>query len=354
MHKAALILLVWLTLTLGGGASALTFKSDGSVVQNDGTVVNSSDKPAEVPDLSNYEEFRVIDFDVAGKKYSTHTAFSQGRTVFGFKAKGVLVYQAEFCEWQSIIRNSKTKTGSFEAKCPSGAKVDGEFTFLGNHSGSYGAGIDNSGQKVSYSLKGRGSSSKAKVRKFFEQTRSVEADRKAQVVKNSSIKSKKRRFPYLDDSDVCALSVTRTSSGPVWSIEASEMVEEAKWRGLTCGVVGSDPAQVASAPSITQPSQISGLSNKTICSAAKAGGRWETKPNYLAHVKEAKRRGLSCGVAGSAPAKGDTNSPKNAELIAAQKRAAELEKQLALLQAKEEINQRQIASDNQAPLIAII
>ena len=122
MYIAFLTLLVGLMLSLASGASALTFKSDGSVVQNDGTVVNSSDRTAEVPDLSKYDEFRVIDFDVAGKKYSTHTAYSQGRTLFGFKAKGVLVYQAEFCEWQSIIRNSKTKTGSFDAKCPSGPR----------------------------------------------------------------------------------------------------------------------------------------------------------------------------------------------------------------------------------------
>ena len=38
MHKAALTLLVGLMLSLGGGASALTFKSDGSVVQKSGKV----------------------------------------------------------------------------------------------------------------------------------------------------------------------------------------------------------------------------------------------------------------------------------------------------------------------------
>ena len=40
MHRAVLILLVGLMLSLNGGASALTFKSDGSVVQSDGTVVS--------------------------------------------------------------------------------------------------------------------------------------------------------------------------------------------------------------------------------------------------------------------------------------------------------------------------
>ena len=39
MYRAVLTLLVGLMLSLGGGASALTFKSDGTVVQKDGTVV---------------------------------------------------------------------------------------------------------------------------------------------------------------------------------------------------------------------------------------------------------------------------------------------------------------------------
>ena len=53
--------------------------------------------------------------------------------------------------------------------------------------------------------------------------------------------------------------------------------------------------------SITHSSRVSGLSNKTICSAATVG-RWETRPNYLPHVKEAKKRGLRCGVGASASA----------------------------------------------------
>ncbi len=39
MDKAVITLLVGLMLSLGGGASALTFKSDGTVVQDDGTIV---------------------------------------------------------------------------------------------------------------------------------------------------------------------------------------------------------------------------------------------------------------------------------------------------------------------------
>ena len=49
MQRAVLTLLVGLMLLLGGGASALTFKSDGSVVQSDGTVL----KEIKVKDLTN-------------------------------------------------------------------------------------------------------------------------------------------------------------------------------------------------------------------------------------------------------------------------------------------------------------
>ena len=42
MHTVVLTSLLGLMLSLGGGASALTFKSDGSVVQNDGTIVRGA------------------------------------------------------------------------------------------------------------------------------------------------------------------------------------------------------------------------------------------------------------------------------------------------------------------------
>ena len=47
MHKAVLTLLVGLMLSLSGGASALTFKSDGSVVQKDGRLVENTRSVAE-------------------------------------------------------------------------------------------------------------------------------------------------------------------------------------------------------------------------------------------------------------------------------------------------------------------
>ena len=63
MHRAVITLLVGLMLSLGGGASALTFKSDGSVVQKSGKIVQSPEveksKPAkswEPPNLDSIFE----------------------------------------------------------------------------------------------------------------------------------------------------------------------------------------------------------------------------------------------------------------------------------------------------------
>ena len=56
MQRAVLTLLVGLMLSLGGGASALTFKSDGTVVQNDGTVSPNSWSQ---PDLSNKADLTI-------------------------------------------------------------------------------------------------------------------------------------------------------------------------------------------------------------------------------------------------------------------------------------------------------
>ena len=64
---------------------------------------------------------------------------------------------------------------------------------------------------------------------------------------------------------------------------------------------------------------------------------WAKAIGRSPYINEAKRRGLTCSVGQSKPTQIAINSPTNAELEAAQKRAAELEKQLALLQAKKNL-----------------
>jgi hypothetical protein len=99
---------------------------------------------------------------------------------------------------------------------------------------------------------------------------------------------------------------------------------------------------------------------------------WQvTNPNYFQegqkhyavenqkHVKEAKRRGLSCGVSGASATQiassstTPSNTPSSAELTAAQKEAERLRQELAALKAQQEQQQQNISSDKQKPVINI-
>ena len=117
--------------------------------------------------LSSYNEFRKLEFKIGHVKYNSFSAFSQGKNLFGFYAKGILFYEKEICSWNSNITNRKTKTGSFNASCPSGLTVRGKYTYVGNYVGSNGSGIDSKGRKVTYNLSGRGSSSRQEIRNYY-------------------------------------------------------------------------------------------------------------------------------------------------------------------------------------------
>ena len=74
---------------------------------------------------------------------------------------------------------------------------------------------------------------------------------------------------------------------------------------------------------------------------------------------EAKRRGLSCGVGeasnsqiASSPTT-QSKTPTSAELLAAQRKAEELEQQLAALKAEHEQQQQTISNDTNLPTITI-
>ena len=79
----------------------------------------------------------------------------------------------------------------------------------------------------------------------------------------------------------------------------------------------------------------------------------------IAHANEAKRRGLSCGMDVTKSTHTDSVSaitspkPTSAELIASQKEASRLRNELATLKAKQAEVSNKIASDTQVPLITI-
>jgi len=173
------------------------------------------------PDLSKYNEFRLLEYTVGGQTHVSHTAFIQSRTALGFRAKGVLAYRDEICDWQSTIRSNSSNTGFFTATCPSGARVDGKFTFGGNNQGSYGSGKDDAGRTVSYRLQGQGSSSQAKTKTFFETV--VSGGSGHVVTARDEGQQKGGLYANRSDVNVC-------QNVPVSNLARAE----AKRRGLDC------------------------------------------------------------------------------------------------------------------------
>ena len=80
-----------------------------------------------------------------------------------------------------------------------------------------------------------------------------------------------------------------------WSKTHPNYLQEAKRRDLTCGVGEASTTQLASTSS---NNLLTAESDSRICeNALFHDGSWRQKSNW--YVQEAKRRGLSCGVGGT-------------------------------------------------------
>ena len=293
-----------------------------------------------VPNLAEYDEFRLLEYTVGGQTYVSHTAFIQSMTALGFRAKGVLAYRNEVCDWQSTIRSNSTNTGSFTATCPSGTRVDGKFTFVGNKQGSYGSGVDDAGRPVSYRLQGSGSSTRARTKAFFET-----------VVGGSGLAVAARD----DNRKTGGLYANRSDANVCQNVTVSNLARaEANRRGLNCRVQGNRHDGVFAYLSDDKicdyatmvPLKTGGMSVGEAFTAAKSV--WSEATTY---VEEAKRRGLSCGVTGEGVTQiAATANAKSAELIAARNRAQQLEQEVAALKSR----QQALTADAKAPVITII
>jgi hypothetical protein len=339
-------------------------------------------------DLSTYDEFRTLSFIIDGQTYDSHAAYRQGKNLFGFYAKGILFYEGEVCDWDSNITNRTTKTGSFEVRCPSGFSVDGRYTYVGNRQGSYGSGTDSKGRAVSYKLGAEGSSNRALIANF-------------QVNAQSGLFNQPSPELALDNRALCNLATVPSGKGLNWSSYYTQHVNEAKRRGLSCGVgdtglpTQSADIQLSCTPEQKQSSKdlYCGYDNRTLCSMLSySSGKFNKSLTMaavnrglkcaiseLSNVKlcafannfavirtttlldELAVRGLNCGVGGKSPSTQTAldSVPQAkpqvtlAELTAAEKEADRLRKELAALKAQQEQRQQTISSDNQKPVIQI-
>ena len=155
------------------------------------------------------------------------------------------------------------------------------------------------------------------------------------------------KYPHLSDSGLCNFA---TRQGR-WEKQSNYLpyVKEAKRRGLTCGVGESGSIQTTAAKPYKKPwfnEKFKGVNDANLC-ANRWSGYWT----------EALLRGLTCGVdeKGSAQtAAAPKPSVSSAELTAAQKEAQMLREELAALKAEKEQQQTTIEADNQVPLIDIL
>ncbi|MDC1001768.1 caspase family protein [Alphaproteobacteria bacterium] len=157
-------------------------------------------------------------------------------------------------------------------------------------------------------------------------------------------------------------------------------VKEAKKRGLSCGA--GETMRIASS---SQPSALSRLGDVTLCNKAVIEGKWDIRQDFFEYVQEAKRRGLSCGVAEvdktdglsgvmqnlaiakavvedaekkrreKEPKVGDVSGLKatSAALTAAEKEAERLRQRVAALEAEKAKQQQTISNDTKLPTITI-
>ena len=163
------------------------------------------------------------------------------------------------------------------------------------------------------------------------------------------------RFPHLEKSGLCNFA---TRQGR-WETQSTYLpfVKEAKRRGLNCGVGETGSSRIASGDASNENQNLAArLTDSNVCRFAVRLGFWDTRPEYSSYVAQAKRRGLTCGVneSGSVQtAAVPKSSVSSAELTAAQKEAQRLREELAALKANQEEQQRTIAADKQVPLITI-
>ncbi|MDB9871175.1 hypothetical protein OAD33_08880, partial [Alphaproteobacteria bacterium] len=176
-----------------------------------------------------------------------------------------------------------------------------------------------------------------------------------------------KKFNQIDNENLCDKALDYLFwPDKKWSSLAYDLkyVKEAKRRGLDCGVRDSQDTFVANKVNSKNYSPLKNYSNDLIISNACSFNGFKYT-NYKSdivskqYVDEAKRRGLDCGVesnktviASKPKAKTYTSTISSAELDASKREADELRKKLASLQSKQKQEQQRINTDNQIPTIS--
>ena len=148
------------------------------------------------------------------------------------------------------------------------------------------------------------------------------------------------------DSSICGNALFHDGS---WRQRSNPYVQEAKRRGLSCGVPATQVAMATTNEVIANQNDI------TICARAIVNQSWDR--NYDTYVKEAALRGIGCGVKATNPFSSGVETAQNTqmassvELDAERKKRIQAEQELAALKAEKEHQQQNIAADGQPPVL---
>ena len=158
------------------------------------------------------------------------------------------------------------------------------------------------------------------------------------------------------DTVICMNATVRAGTKSLWgNLGVQNYVAEAKRRGLSCGVKESTTKLASSSEMDSTAAKTlssSELCKKATWQAFSGRINWHYNAQFKKYVDEARRRGLDCGVeekANTTVASADAVSSD--ELRAAQEEADRLRDELAALKTEQAREQQTVASDNQIPLI---
>ena len=167
----------------------------GNIINKENLKKNKSNKIKNHEfDISSFKEFRKLEFQIGRLKYDSYSAFTQGKNIFGFYAKGILFYGDEICKWKSNVVNTTTKKGKFRVLCPSGLSINGQYTYYGGYSsGSHGSGFDSNGRKASYKMYERGSSSFKEILNHYNQNFKFYSSKDISIKPVNDLKDEERK-----------------------------------------------------------------------------------------------------------------------------------------------------------------
>ena len=184
-----------------------------------------------------------------------------------------------------------------------------------------------------------------------EEEKKIELTKKAAVLSLKKCKSNQHKI----------VNIKSMPFSPDWTstMHQSNYIE-ADIKCNATQIVSSTNSKVANGSQDTNSLSadfVRAMSDREICVWAVNGNNWDYTRQKI--FQEAKRRGLSCGVgeaSGTEIASSTstpTKTPSSAELEAERQKRIKLEQQLVAIKAQQEQQQQTISSDTQIPLITI-